>query len=234
MKSTKVISSILALIVWFPIIFFSVLLAHNAMLYFTHGGEYGILTEKTLARQDPIWNIAFYLHLPAGILCMFAPVIPFSRLFVKKALNLHRYVGKLYMWITLALVCPTGMYLALYAKGGFVTQAGFMMQGILLAIFTYMSYNAIAKGNTPAHRSYMIRSYAMALTVLTFRIYHILFFLWDVPYQQNYAISQWLGMAGNMLLAELIIVFIDSRSKHRSSAATGKPSVTLQQVRAGM
>ena len=73
MMNAKIISRLLTFILWIPIVFFSLLLAHNAMLYFTHGGEYGILPEKLIARKDPLWNMAFYIHLPAGIICLLSP-----------------------------------------------------------------------------------------------------------------------------------------------------------------
>jgi nitrate reductase gamma subunit len=206
MDFRKGIARLLALLLWAPIVFFSILLAHNAILYFTHGGEYGILPEKLVARQDMLWNVAFYIHLPTGILCLFAPVFLFARRYVAQSLRWHRAVGKLYVWITLLLVCPTGMYLALYAKGGLVTQTGFMLQGVLLAVFTYQGYRAIAAGDKTAHVQYMIRSYAVATVVLTFRIFHILFFFWNVPYHDNYAISQWLGLSVNILVAEVIVL----------------------------
>lgn len=216
MIQRKILSVVPALLLWIPVIFFSLLLSHNAILYFTHGGEYGILPEKTAARQDLLWNIAFYTHLPAGILCLLAPIALFTRRFFKRSLAFHRIVGKAYVWTTLAIVCPTGMYLALYAKGGLITQAGFMLQGILLAVFTYAAYKAIRRGDKARHYDYVIRSYAVASVVLTFRILHILFFLWNVPYQSNYAISQWLGLSANLLFAEIIILLITIRQKQNS------------------
>jgi hypothetical protein len=206
MKVSSIIKCILRLVFWIPVIFFSVLLSHNAILYFTHGGEYGILPEKIIARQDLLWNIAFYVHLPAGTICLLMPIFLFARRLFKNAHNLHTAAGKSYVWITLVLVCPTGMYLALYAKGGFITQTGFMIQGMMLGWFTWQGYRAIAGRNKMAHVHYMTRSYAVAAVVLSFRIFHILFFIWKVPYQDNYAISQWLGLSGNLLLAEVIIL----------------------------
>lgn len=184
------------------------------MLYFTHGGEYGILPEKFAARQDLFWNIAFYIHLPAGILCLLAPVFLFARRIFKTAGVFHNAVGNLYVWITLVLVCPTGIYLALYAKGGLITQAGFLLQGILLGWFTWKGYRAITRKNKITHVQYMVRSYAIAAVVLSFRIFHILFFVWKVPYHDNYAISQWLGLTGNMLLAEIIITLTSFKFKN--------------------
>ncbi|HYG20381.1 MAG TPA: DUF2306 domain-containing protein [Ohtaekwangia sp.] len=200
------LGSLLRILFWAPVIFFSLLLSHNAILYFTHGGDYGLLPEKVAARQDVLWNIAFYIHLPAGILCLMSPVFLFARKFYKGARSVHAPIGKIYVWTTLAIVCPTGMYLALYAKGGVITQAGFMLQGILLGWFSWQGYREIQKKNKATHVQYMIRSYAVAAVVLSFRILHILFFLWRVPYQDNYAISQWLGLTGNLLLAEVVIL----------------------------
>jgi hypothetical protein len=214
MIQRKVISLLPAILLWVPLIFFSLLLSHNAMLYFTHGGEYGILPEKRVAQQDLLWNVAFYIHLPTGVVCLLSPILLFTRLFFKRAIGMHQWVGKIYMWVTLTLVCPTGMYLACYAKGGWITQVGFMLQGILLAAFTYRGYQSIIGGDKAGHFHYMIRSYAIASVVLSFRILHILFFLLNVPYQDNYAISQWLGLFGNFLAAELIIFFIEVKKSH--------------------
>jgi hypothetical protein len=217
MIRSKIVSGFLALILWVPILFFSLLLAHNAMLYFTHGGEYGILPEKLIARKDIVWNIAFYSHLPTGVICLLLPAFLFARKYFKQPIDVHRTIGKLYVWITIVMVCPTGMYLALYAKGGLITQIGFMIQGILLGVFTYNGYRAGLKGIKTDHVAFMIRSFAVAAVVLTFRILHIFFFLLKVPYQDNYAISQWLGLSFNLLLAELIIV---STTRHSAMNRT--------------
>src|SRR5687767_12172269 len=165
MKS-KALKILLWSILWIPLIFFSVLLSHNAILYFTHGGEYGILQEKLVARQDIIWNVSFYIHLPTGIFCLLAPIFLFTRSLFRKGLNLHKIIGIVYVRLTLFLVCPTGIYLALYAKGGLVTQVGFLLQGILLALFTWKGYQAITQHDKEAHVQFMIRSYAVATVVL--------------------------------------------------------------------
>jgi hypothetical protein len=216
MTANRFINWLLPIIFWAPIVFFSILLAHNAMLYFTHGGEYGILPEKVIARNDILWNISFYTHLPAGTVCLLTPLFLFARRYLKSGLRLHQLAGKIYVWTTLTLVCPTGMYLALYAKGGLATQVGFMIQGVLLATFTWRGYQAIRKGDKALHLHSMIRSYAIATVVLSFRIFHILFFILQIPYQDNYAISQWLGLAGNLLIAEVCIAIVSFMGNHSS------------------
>ena len=214
MTLVKAISKIIFVAISAIVVFLSLLLAHNAILYFTHGGEYGILPEKWVARQDLLWNIAFYVHLPSGIVCLLSPLVLFLQRVQYTGIRIHQWVGRMYVWVTLVLVCPTGMYLALYAKGGLVTQVGFAIQGVLLFLFTYCGYECIRKGNREEHFQYMIRSYAVASVVLTFRVLHILFFLTHVPYHVNYAISQWLGLAGNVLVAECVVYYVSIKSNH--------------------
>lgn len=197
---------------WVIISLLSLLLVHNAILYFTHGGEYGILPEKLTARNDVLWNIAFYIHLPSGIICLLSPLLLFARRANHMASMVHTKIGKLYVWITLLIVCPTGLYLALYAKGGFLTQAGFVVQDILLAFFTYSGYKGVVARNKTLHIRFMIRSYAAASVVLTFRILHLVFFFLDLPYQENYAFSQWLGVCINLWLAEIFVFFVPDSS----------------------
>jgi hypothetical protein len=207
MLTKKVISIALHLLIWVPIILFSSLLIHNSLLYYTFDKEYGILPEKAVALKDPVWLFSFYLHIIAGAICLSVPVFSFLGKYIAVSVRLHRKIGQVYVWVCMLVVAPTGMYLALYAKGGLLAQAGFLVQGILLSLFTYNGYKAIQKKDIASHVQWMIRSYAIATAVLTFRIYHIIFFFTTVPYEDIYGLSQWLSLTGNALLAEFIILY---------------------------
>jgi hypothetical protein len=204
MNAQKILPVLYRSLFWIPTIFFSLLLSHNAFL----GGEYGILPEKIAARQDVAWNIAFYIHLPFGVLCLLTPVVLLAFRHWRYPVRFHKALGLAYCWTTWVIVCPSGMYLALYAKGGLITQMGFLLQGILLGYFTYRGFKSIQAHDKTNHFRFMVRSYAVALVVVSFRIYHIIFFMLEIPYQDNYAISQWLGLSGNALIAELVLLKI--------------------------
>ncbi len=203
----KIYSSLLSLFLWGPIVFFSSLLIHNSLLYYTFDNEYGILPEKAQAMKDPVWVFSLYVHIISGVLCLSIPVFSFLGKYIGLGIRAHRAIGKLYVLLSLFIVAPTGMYLALYAKGGFIAQAGFMAQGILLSFFTYRGYKTILQGNKTAHIQWMIRSYAMASAVLSFRIFHIAFFFTTIPYEDLYGLSQWLSVVVNALIAETIIAY---------------------------
>ena len=67
----------------------------------------------------------------------------------------------------------------------------------------------------PPHKIWMVRSYAMAMTAVTFRIYHIVFYLLNWGHLENYELSLWISVVGNMLFAEWII-YRQSRNYLRS------------------
>jgi hypothetical protein len=115
-----------------------------------------------------------------------------------------------------------------HAKGGLVTQIGFMIQGILLGVFTYNGYRAALQRDKVNHVANMIRSYAVATVVLSFRILHIFFFLLKVPYHDNYAISQWLGLSFNLLLAEWIIALRSGRATTIELKTENYPTITTR------
>jgi hypothetical protein len=64
---------------------------------------------------------------------------------------------------------------------------------------------AVLNRNIVAHKFWMWRSYAMALTAVTFRVYYLLLYLFDVPLMLNYEVSLWMSVIGNLLITEVLI-----------------------------
>lgn len=199
---------IIKLAVWTPILLFSGLLTHNALKYYSFELHYGILPEKVAALKDPVWTVSFYVHVIAGVVCLLIPIASFLGRKLKMPVSWHEVIGRVFVIDTIFIVAPTGMYLALYAKGGLSAQVGFLVQGILVSLFTYLGYKAIQRKDRTSHIHWMIRSYAMVLAVLTFRILHITFFFAGMKYADNYGLSQWCSIIGNLFIAELAIGYM--------------------------
>jgi hypothetical protein len=90
-----------------------------------------------------------------------------------------------------------------------------MFMAVSWFINTWYGLSTIRKKNMLAHKIWMVRSYAMAMTAVTFRIYHIVFYLLDWGHLENYELSLWISVVGNMLFAEWII-YRQSRNYLRS------------------
>jgi hypothetical protein len=97
---------------------------------------------------------------------------------------------------------PTGLVLALTAKGGHWGSAGFAIAGALWWLTTWQGYVAIRRRDISAHIRAMIRSYCWALSAPVFRVLQITLFLAGVDDATNYIASLWLSVAVSIALAE--------------------------------
>ncbi len=199
---------------WIPIVYFTALLTLGSLPYFTFSNAVGILPEKSIALRDPIWRIAFYIHIAAGLPSMLLGLPQFSRIILKKKRDWHVKIGKIYVSLVNYAVAPTGMYMAFYAKFGFWSGLGFFVMGVAMIWFNVKGVRAIQNKDLDSHVAWMVRSYAIATSALTFRIYHIIFAQLGLPYEDNYIISVWLSMIGNLWLGEgAIIYYLQNKTK---------------------
>lgn len=200
---------------WVPVAAFSLLLVYNTLPYFSFSKNFSFIEERSFLFQRNIYNASFYIHIFAGALCITTALIQFSRYILKKTKAVHRWSGKIYVFVVLFLGAPTGLYMSFFAKGSFWERALFMFMAIFWFISTFYGLAAIHKKNILAHKIWMMRSYAMAMTAVTFRVYHIAFYLLGWGHLENYEVSLWISVIGNMLFAEYII-YRKSRSYLKS------------------
>ena len=194
-----------AALLWIPIIFFSLLLVKNTLPYFSFSTSFSFIEERALLFLKPVYKASFYIHIFAGMFCITAALTQFSSYILKKRKAIHIWMGKIYVLVVLVLGAPTGLYMSFFAKGSFWERGLFLFMAIYWFYSTTKGLQMIKLKNVLAHKNWMIRSYSMAMTAVTFRIYHILFYYFGVDHLHNYEISLWISVLGNMLIAEYFI-----------------------------
>ncbi|HEX7846995.1 MAG TPA: DUF2306 domain-containing protein [Chitinophagaceae bacterium] len=190
---------------WIPVTGFSLLLIYNTLPYFSFSKEFDFIEERSVLFQNNLYNNFFYIHIAAGAICIATALVQFSRYILKKTKAIHRWSGRLYVFVVLFLGAPTGLYMSFFAKGSFWERALFMFMAIFWFITTLYGLTTIRKKNVLSHKIWMMRSYAMAMTAVTFRVYHIAFYLLGWDHLENYESSLWISVIGNMLFAEWLI-----------------------------
>lgn len=194
-----------AMLFWVPITFFSLLLVKNTLPYFSFNQQFSFIQERAILFLKPVYKLSFYLHIFAGMFCITAALTQFSSYILKKRKAIHIWMGKIYVVVVIVIGAPTGLYMSFFAKGSFLERGLFMFMAIFWLYTTVKGLQTIKQKNVLAHKNWMIRSYSMAMTAVTFRIYHILFYYFEVDHLRNYEISLWISVLGNMLVAEYII-----------------------------
>lgn len=205
-KLNLTLSTTLKVIFWVPTIFLSLLLVWNTIPYFTFNENLPFLKERTVLLEKSVWKICFYTHITAGAFCITTALIQFSSFILKKRKKIHILSGKIYVFVVLLIGAPSGLYMTYFAKGGYAERAAFLAMAVFWFFTTYKGFVSAARDkNFVAHKHWMIRSYAMALTAVTFRIYHILFDEVGMSSFHNYSLSLWISIIGNWLVAEFVI-----------------------------
>lgn len=190
---------------WLPIVFFSLLLIYNTIPYFSFSKQFSFIEERAVLFLKPLYSMSFYVHIFAGMFCIGSALLQFSQAILKKRKAIHIWSGRIYVFVVLLLGAPTGMYMSFFAKGTGAEKGLFMFMAISWFFFTLKGFTTILQKNVLAHKNWMIRSYAMALTAVTFRVYYLILYLMDVELTRNYEISLWISVAGNLFIAELVI-----------------------------
>ena len=180
---------------WVPVTGLSLLLIYNTLPYFSFNKDLSFIEERSFLFKSDFYNTCFYIHIFAGSLCILMALIQFSRYILKKSKAIHRISGKIYVSVVLFLGAPTGLYMSFFAKGSFWERALFLFMACFWFITTLYGLTTIHKRNIIAHKVWMMRSYAMAMTAVTFRLYHIIFYLLDWGHLENYELSLWLSVS---------------------------------------
>ncbi|HEU4718819.1 MAG TPA: DUF2306 domain-containing protein [Bacteroidia bacterium] len=196
----------LSLLFWVPVILLSLLLVQQTIPYFSFRPDSNFLIERLALYAKPVWKISFYIHITAGMFCILTALLQFSSWILKKRKKIHVTAGKIYVFVVLLLGAPSGFYMTFFAKGGYWERACFMLMAVFWFYSTYRGFATAAREkNYVAHKYWMIRSYAMALTAVSFRVLHIVFHQYGMNDFDNYAISLWISVFGNALIAEAIV-----------------------------
>lgn len=120
--------------------------------------------------------------------------------------NFHRNVGKAYILLLLIFSAPAGIYMGLFANGGFFSKLSFIILGFLWWLTTFKAYQFVKQRNFTLHKQWMWRSFALTLSAITLRMWKVIIvYLFHPNPMDVYQIIAWLGWIPNILLIEFLI-----------------------------
>ncbi|MDQ7949624.1 MAG: DUF2306 domain-containing protein [Pedobacter sp.] len=160
-------------------------------------------TEVTTVRSYlPI----FYLHVYTAIFCLLAGFTQFSSSLLANYKKVHRAIGYIYVISVVCLSAPSGIFMGYHANGGVFSKISFVLLGILWIFFTVKALITAKQGKFKLHRQFMSRSFALACSAITLRLWKvILVYLFHPSPMDVYQLIAWLGWVPNLLLVEYLI-----------------------------
>ena len=198
-KVTKAIKWLLPLI----LLYFTYRMALLSWPYLALDDRVAFLRIKQSVVGIPWWKAAFYVHVFTSIFLLVAGFTQFNKQVLKRYPQVHRTMGKLYVFVLLFLSGPAGFLLAIKANGGIWSQLAFTTLAVLWLWFTWQAWRSILAGRIKKHQDFMWRSFALTLSAVTLRSWKwLIVFVWAPPPMDTYRLVAWLGWVPNLLLAE--------------------------------
>ena len=151
------------------------------------------------------WRYSFYAHVFTSIFVLPAGFTQFNSAFFRKAW--HRKLGMIYVLTVLFISAPTGFLMGLHANGGLGSKASFVLLSSLWFVTTLLAFTTVKKRKFIDHGEWMLYSYALTLSAITFRLIALGFDLFDIQVrpQEVYVTTAWLSWVPNIIIAHLMI-----------------------------
>ena len=187
---------------WQLVLWSSLLIAVTAWRYLVPGAPGG---------APPILDNAFTrfgaLTVHAGSASVALLVGPFQFLPGLRARRpgLHRWTGRLYVLACL-IGGLSGAGLALGARTGPVSTAGFGLLAVAWLGSTWKALDAARNGRIAEHRRWMIRSFALTFAAVTLRLYLPFAFVSPFGYEATYRLISFACWVPNLAFAEVFLV----------------------------
>ena len=204
-RATRLAKSTIRALWFAALAYFSGIIVINSIGYFTTLDEMPFLLEKAALGKAPFWRACLVVHVGGGLLCLFAALPQFSRLLLRRMPRLHQAIGWTYVGTVMALVVPPGLYLALHAKGGLGGKVGFIVTGVLLFHATWRGLERVLAKDFKGHVAWMLRSYGLAASAITFRLIYLGLF-W-AGFGTQYVAAIWLSLLVNILAVEAFLLW---------------------------
>lgn len=184
-----------------------------------HASDAGLVSFK-LQKPDfhlTPWVYVLYVHIVTAILALI--IGPFQ-IFLKKSQarrRQHRLMGYIYV-ISISASGIVGLYLSLFATGGWVAGLGFFGLDVLWVAATWTALRKIIAKDVQAHKEWMLRSYALTFAAVTLRIWLVPLTMLFGDFEAGYRVVAWFCWVPNLLVIEAVIRA--RKSKSTSPAAS--------------
>ncbi|HUR97940.1 MAG TPA: DUF2306 domain-containing protein [Pyrinomonadaceae bacterium] len=186
--------------------FFTFLMAQITVAYLPYNTDAGFLQIKQDYIDIDHWRIAFFVHVYASMWVLLAGFTQFSSNIQSFYPRVHRTLGYVYVTNVLLITGPAALLMSLYANGGPTSKIAFALLAVGWILFTAIALTKAKNGDFPAHRNFMIRSYALTLSALTLRAWkYSITNTVELPPMDVYRMVAWLGWVPNILVAEVLI-----------------------------
>jgi hypothetical protein len=174
-----------------------------SLSYFEFGTLPPFMLEKLPLKFERLWLTSLRIHVASALLALPLCLVLMTR-FVQKRPAWHRWVGRFTGVLLMVPMVPSGVVLALDAKGGAFVTAGFLLSGAIVAGCTVAGIAAARRRDLVRH-AYMMRHVVAQMSVaVTSRALIVLFDVAGMEPETAYVVALWGPVLLSAAVAELV------------------------------
>ena len=160
--------------------------------------------EKLPLPWEAVWLGALKIHVAAAALALPGCLVLVSKTALRRAPRFHRWAGRAIAAVVLLALVPSGSYLALFAKGGLASTAGFLVSGAIAAAAMVQAIREACARHFEAHRRYALHVLGQLSVAVTSRAMLFGFDALAFDPERAYLIALWLPVVASALAVELV------------------------------
>lgn len=176
----------------------------RASLDYFGADQPAFVIEKLPLPWEQIWLGALKIHVAAAALALPGCLLLVSPWVLRCAPRFHRYAGRVTAAVVLLALVPSGAYLALFAKGGAPSAAGFLLSGAIVATAMVQAIRAARARRLADHRRFALHVLAQLSVAVTSRAMIFVLDAKGFDPDRAYLIALWLPVAASALAVEFI------------------------------
>lgn len=147
-------------------------------------------------------RVVITLHAVGASIALALGPLQFLDRLRARAPQWHRRLGYAYLVPGVAVGGVAGLLLARHSFGGIVSHLGFGLLAILWLFTGVMAVAAARARRFAAHRSWMVRNFALTFAAVTLRLYLPLSAMSGLRFEDFYPAVAWLCWVPNLVFAE--------------------------------
>jgi hypothetical protein len=125
---------------------------------------------------------------------------------MRRAARVHRWLGRATGIAVLFALAPSGIYLALFAKGGPLGTLGFMVSAAITVVAMVQAIRTARARRFPAHRRAALHVLAQLSVAVSSRALLVLLETTGLHPDPAYLIALWLPVLGSAAFVELTLL----------------------------
>lgn len=184
----------------------------------------GSLLHPEMRATFTAYPVGIYAHVFGSVVALALGPFQFSAQLRARRLQLHRWLGRLYLGVGVLVGGISGLFMAFHAFGGLPARLGFACLALAWLYSGYRAYRAIRSGDFTSHRRWMVRNFALTFAAVTLRLYVPASVASGIAFEAAYPVIAWLCWVPNLVAAELLFNRTHRPTNAGDSAGVQPPS----------